>query len=82
MWGGSPSGTQCWHQCTLTIGADGTIQATGTYTDCFGVTSDITGGQLTVHPGCELQGTIITSNGTIDVGPGGFIGEKLVLGTE
>ena len=82
VWGGCPSGTQCWDQCTLTIASDGSIQAAGTYTDCFGATSNITGGQLAVYPGCEIQGTIITSNGTTEVGPGGFIGEKLVLGTD
>lgn len=82
VWGGSPSGNQCWDQCTLTIGADGTIQAAGTYTDCFGVNSEITGGQLTVYPGFRIEGTIVTSSATIHVGAGGIIGDKLVLGTD
>ena len=82
VWGGSPSGTQCWDQCTLTIASDGTIQATGTYTDCFGVSSDIMGGQLIVTPGFRIEGTIVTSSGTLQVGPGGIIGDKLVIGTD
>ena len=82
VWGGCPSGTQCWDQCTLTIGADGTIQSGGTYIDCFGVNSQITGGQLTVYPGSRIQGTIVTSNGTLEVGPGAIVGDQLILGTE
>ena len=82
VWGGCPSGTQCWDQCTLTIGSDGSIQAAGTYTDCFGVTSNITGGQLTVRPDGHIEGTIVTSNGTLQVGPGGIVGDRLVLGTD
>ena len=82
VWGGCPSGTQCWDQCTLTIGSDGSIQAVGTYIDCSGVTSNITGGQLTVYPGGRIQGTIVTSDGTLEVGPGGIVGDQLVLGTD
>jgi len=82
VWGGSPSGVQCWEQCTLTIGPDGTIQAAGTYIDCFGANSDITGGQLVVSSDGGIQGTIVTSSGSVDVGPGGIIGDKLVLGAD
>ena len=82
VWGGCPSGTQCWDQCTLTIGADGSIQAIGTNIDCFGVSSDILGGQLTVYPGGRIEGTIVTSSGSLQVGPGGIIGDRLVLGTD
>ena len=62
VWGGCPSGTQCWDQCTLTIGDDGTIVAVGTYIDCFGATSQVTGGQLTLYPDCSIEGAIVTSN--------------------
>lgn len=82
VWGGCPSGTQCWDECTLTIGADGTIEPGGTYIDCFGTSSQINGGQLIVSPSGEIEGSIVTSNGTVEVGPGGFIGENLVLGTD
>ena len=82
VWGGCPSGTQCWDQCTLTIGADGTVAAVGTYIDCFGVSCQVTGGQLTLYPDCSIEGAIVTSSGTTQVGPGAIVADQLILGTE
>lgn len=83
VWGGSEGGINCWDMCTLTIGADGAIAPGGSYTDCHGVNSDVTGGQLTMSPKCLVEGTIITSSGTIVVGPGAITGNgQMALGTE
>jgi hypothetical protein len=82
VWGGCPDGTQCWDQCTLTIGPDGTIQAGDTYVDCLGSNFQIIGGQLFINSKCSVQGTIVTSNGTIDVGPGAIIDDRIILSTE
>ena len=83
VWGGSSGGVNCWNLCTLTVGADGAIASGGTYTDCYGVDSDVTGGQLTMLPNCLIQGTIVTSTTTINVGPGAITGQgQLCLGTD
>ena len=82
VWGGSEGGINCWDLCTLTIGADGAIASGGIYTDCYGVDSNVTGGRLTMLPNCLIQGTIVTSTTTINVGPGAITGEgQLCLGT-
>ena len=83
VWGGSSGGINCWDLCTLTVGADGALASGGTYTDCYGVDSNVTGGQLTMLPNCLIQGTIVTSTTTIDIGPGAITGEgQLCLGTD
>ena len=61
----------CWEVCNLTIGATGAVAQGGTYIDCLGVSSDITGGQLTLSYGCLIEGYIETSHGTVTIGTGG-----------
>ena len=63
----------CWEPCNLTISATGSIEQGGTYNDCSGVSSDITGGQLTLSYGCVIEGYIETSNGTVTIGTGGVV---------
>ena len=70
----------CWEPCSLTIDATGAVEASGTYQDCSQVSSDIIGGSLTISSGCVIEGTIETSNGTINVVTGAILDNKLVLG--
>ena len=63
----------CWEVCNLTIGATGAVQQGGTYIDCLDVSSEVTGGQLTLSYGCVIQGCIETSNGTVTIGTGGVV---------
>ena len=74
-------GEQCWDECTLTIGRDGTIKGKkGTYTNCWGFSSGIIGGQLTISDGCQIEGTITTNIRTFHIDRGGIVGDELVLG--
>ena len=70
----------CWEACSVTVDALGVVEASGTYEDCSQVTSDITGGQLTISSGCIIEGYIETSNGTVYVATGAIVDNKLVLG--
>jgi hypothetical protein len=70
----------CWESCSLTVDALGIVEASGTYEDCSEVTSDIAGGELTISSGCVIEGTIETSNGTVNVATGAIVGNELVLG--
>ena len=70
----------CWENCNLTVDALGVVEAAGTYEDCSQVTSDITGGELTISSGCVIEGTIETSNGTVNVATGAIVDDELVLG--
>ena len=63
----------CWEVCNLTISATGAVEQGGTYTDCLDVSSDVTGGQLTLAHGCVIQGYIDTSNGTVAIVTGGVV---------
>ena len=63
----------CWEVCNLTISSTGAVQQGGTYIDCLDVSSDVTGGQLTLSYGCVIQGYIETSNGTVNIGTGGIV---------
>lgn len=74
-------GEKCWDECTLTIGRDGTIKGKkGTYTNCWGLSSSIIGGQLTISDGCQIEGTIKTNLRTFYIDRGGIVGDELVLG--
>ena len=70
----------CWESCSLTVDALGVVEAAGTYEDWSQVTSDITGGELTISSGCVIEGTIETSNGTVNVATGAIVDNELVLG--
>ena len=71
----------CWETCSnLTVDATGVIASGGTYMDCSKVTSDVTGGELTISSGCVIGGYIETSNGTVYIGTGAMVGNELVLG--
>jgi hypothetical protein len=63
----------CWEVCNLTIGPNGAVEQGGTYIDCLDVSSEITGGQLTLSYGCVIEGYIETSNGTVNIGTGGIV---------
>ena len=63
----------CWEVCDLTISSTGAVQQGGTYTDCLDVSSEVTGGQLTLSYGCVIEGYIETSNGTVTIGTGGVV---------
>jgi hypothetical protein len=69
----------CWEPCNLTISATGSIEQGGTYTDCAGVSSIVTGGQLSLSYGCIVEGYIVTSNGTVYIDSGGIMGGELCL---
>jgi len=73
VWTPDSSDTQAWDQCTLTIAPDGAVTAGGTYVDAFGTSSEVTGGHLTISSDCVIQGTIYTSNGTLNVERGGIL---------
>jgi len=70
----------CWEPCTLSVDAAGVIHPNGSYEDCWGVVSDITGGALTLSSGCVIDGYIETSNGTVNVLTGALVENELVLG--
>ena len=83
VWGGALPGGQCWDKCTLTISSGGNIQQAGTYIDCLGVSSQITGGYLTISSNCLIEGEIYTTNGTLYISSGAMTGQdSLCLGTE
>jgi hypothetical protein len=70
----------CWEPCDLIIDSAGFIEQAGTYIDCLEVTSDITGGQLTLSSGCVIEGYIETSNSTVYILTGAIINDELALG--
>ena len=73
------SGYDCWKECNLTIGPDGVITG-GTYEDCLGASSQVTGGQLTLSPDYDtIQGTIQTANGTVVIETGSILGDQSYL---
>lgn len=72
-------GQQCWEKCTLTIGADGVIEAGSIYEDCCLESSEIIGGQLSLSSNCVIEGTIETSNGSLYLDFGSIVGEELIL---
>ena len=81
VWAGDTSGSQSWDKCTLTVDSAGFVQAGGTYTNCLGESTEITGGQLIISAGCVIEGTIETSEGTVSVERGGIAEQgHLVLG--
>jgi hypothetical protein len=83
VWGGCPSGTQCWNQCTLTISSDGSVQSGGIYTDCSGAGFEILGGQLSLSPDGDVVGTIEIDSQTLSIGPGAILEEgQLILSSE
>jgi hypothetical protein len=63
----------CWEVCNLTISSTGAVQQGGTYIDCLDVSSEVTGGQLTLSHGCVIEGYIETSNGTVYIDTGGIV---------
>lgn len=63
----------CWELCNLTISSTGAVAQGGTYIDCADVSSEVTGGQLTLFYGCLIEGYIETSNGTVNIGTGGVV---------
>jgi len=79
VWGGEGPDGQCWDQCELTVDADGIVLA-GTYVDCLGSASNVIGGQLTISPGCVIEGVLETDNGPVEVANGGIIEDVMVLG--
>lgn len=72
----------CWADCNMTISSGGIIEQGGTHIDCLGVSSEITGGQLTISLDCGIEGTIITSNGTLSIATGAIVGDEIVLGMD
>ena len=79
--GDLPAMDDCWDECTLTIGPDGIIEEGGTYIPCGEESSQIVGGQLSLCPGRIVRGTILTSNGTLNIARGAITAEhELVLG--
>ena len=70
----------CWEPCSLTVDAQGFLAQSGSYEDCWGVVSDITGGELILSPGCVIQGYIETSSGTVDIATGAIAKNELILG--
>ena len=77
IWGGESIGDQCWGQCSLVVASDGSITATGSFTDCLDQSSSITGGHLTISDGCVIEGVISTESGDINVVNGGIIGNTI-----
>ena len=73
-------GEQCWDECTLKIGADGVIKKGEDYTNCLGLPSRVTGGQLTISEGGQIEGTIDLLLQTLCIDRGGIVGDELVLG--
>jgi hypothetical protein len=63
----------CWEVCNLTINATGAVEQGGTYLDCLDVSSEVTGGQLTLSYGCVIEGYIETSHGTVTIGTGSIV---------
>jgi hypothetical protein len=80
IWGGGSGSAQCWDVCTLTVASDGAIAAAGSYVDCIGQNSEITGGQLAISSGCVIEGIIETDFGPINVVNGGIIEDKIYFG--
>lgn len=72
------SGYDCWKECSLTIGPDGVV-AGGTYEDCLGASSQVTGGQLTLSEYDAIQGTIETATGTVVIETGSILGDQSYL---
>ena len=67
-------GNHCVEHGDLTVSAGGSIS--GTYVDCSGLSSDITGGQLSLSPDCVIEGTIETPSGTFNVETGAIVGDR------
>jgi hypothetical protein len=63
----------CWEVCNLMISSTGAVQPGGTYIDCLEVSSEVTGGQLSLSYGCVVEGYIETSNGTVTIDTGGVV---------
>jgi hypothetical protein len=80
IWGGESAGLQCWNSCNLTVLADGTLAAVGTYVDCTGGSFSITGGQLAISSGCVINGVIETEAGSIEVVNGGVFKDTMFFG--
>jgi len=80
IWGGETAGEQCWGQCSLTVSSNGTIVPGGSYVDCTGQGSSITGGQLSISTGCVIEGVIETDGGSLTVVNGGILGDKIYFG--
>ena len=67
-------GDHCVEHGDLTVSPGGSIS--GTYVDCAGVSSEITGGQLSLSADCVIEGTIQTANGTLNVETGAIVGDR------
>lgn len=67
-------GDHCVEHGDLTVSAGGSIS--GTYVDCAGVSSQITGGQLSLSPDCVIEGSIQTASGTLNVETGAIVGDR------
>ena len=74
-----PFGNQCWDRCDLTIDSQGNVQPAGTYCYWLGGSAAVNGGALTVSGAGEIQGTIETSDGTLNVYGGAIERDELVL---
>ena len=67
-------GDHCVEHGEVTVSAGGSIS--GTYVDCAGVSSQITGGQLSLSPDCVIEGSIQTASGTLNVETGAIVGDR------
>ena len=74
-----PFGNQCWDRCDLTVDSEGNVQPGGTYFYWLGGSATVTGGALTVSAAGEIQGSIETSDGTLNVYGGAVERDELVL---
>jgi hypothetical protein len=79
VWGGSPEGAQCWDNCTVSVASNGTVLSGGIYYDCFGGSSTILGGHLTMAPNGDITGTIEIDSETITIGPGAIYEEGSLM---
>ena len=74
-----PFGNQCWDRCELTVGTGGIVNAGSTYSNWLGEGCTVTGGRLVVSANGDIEGTIETSQGLIDVAQGGLVDNDMVL---